>query len=340
MSKIRKLAFISNAPLSGERGGAEIFNEQIVEHFSKYVPYVKHIPVICSEATFEAILKGYVTCYDLDLSEFDGVVSAKAPTFAVRHPNHVCYLQHTIRVFYDMFDEIKDDPGNYAKRKLIQRMDTELLSPPRVKKLFSIGHEVNRRLEKYNGISSTVMHHGLSAGEFYCKNYDYIYMPGRLHKWKRVDLMVKAMHYVKAPIQLKIAGTGDRLQELKALAGNDLRIEFLGFVTDEEMKEQYSNALVVIFTPIREDYGLILHEGFKSKKPVITCTDSGEPSRFIKQGENGFAVDPNPKEIAKCIDYLYEHKEKVKLMGQCGFETIAHITWDNVVKTLLAALEA
>lgn len=339
MSKIRRLAFISNAQITGERGGAEIFNERMIEAFKMYVPYVKHFPVSCSENTFEDVLKAYVACYDLDLSEFDGVVSTKAPTFAVQHPNHVCHLIHTVRVFYDMFDEIKGDSSNYNKRKLIHRMDTELLSSPRVKKLFSIGHEVNSRLEKYNGLTSEVLHLGMTKEGFYCKDFEYIFLPGRLHKWKRVDLMVKAMKYVKAPIKLKIAGTGEQMQELKAIAGNDERIEFLGFVSDEMLKELYANALVVIFTPIREDFGFILHEGYKSKKPVITCTDSGEPVRFIRQGENGFAVKPDPRQIGRSVDILYGDKERAKRMGQCGFETISDISWDHVVTTLLKALE-
>jgi len=33
-----------------------------------------------------------------------GVISTKAPGYMIRHRNHICYLQHTMRVFYDMFD--------------------------------------------------------------------------------------------------------------------------------------------------------------------------------------------------------------------------------------------
>jgi len=338
--KIYRLAFVSHKPLSGERGGAEIFNEEIVKNFKRYVNYVEHIEIPCSEATFDDILRGYITCYDLDLSRFDGVVSAKAPTYAVQHPNHVCYLVHTMRVFYDMFDEISADPSNYDKQKLIHHMDTELLKAPRVKKLFSIGHEVDKRLQEYNLLNSQVLHPGLISGNFMCNDYDYIYVPGRLHKWKRVELVVKAMKYVKSPIKLKIAGTGEQLKELQNLAGNDKRIEFLGYVTDQQMKELYADALCVTFTPIREDYGMILHEAFKSQKPVITCSDSGEPAYFIKDGQNGFVVEPEPSQIAERIDILYNNKELARHMGDCGKESIAHITWDNVVKTLLAALEA
>jgi len=147
------------------------------------------------------------------------------------------------------------------------------------------------------------------------------------------------MKYVKSPVQLKIAGAGEDLPSFKKLAGDDKRIEFLGYVLDDSLKECYANSLCVLFTPIREDYGMILHEGFKSKKPVITCTDSGEPVVFIKDGENGFVVEPEPKELAKKIDYLYKNKTKAEEMGNNGYESISHISWDNIVRTLLKALE-
>jgi len=339
LSKIRKLAFISNAQTSGVRGGAEVLNEQMVKHFENYVPTVDHIAVQCSENTFEDILQGYVSCYDLDLSQYDGVVSTKAPTFAVQHHNHVCYLVHTVRVFYDMFDEIKDGYDILNKQKLIHRLDTELLGPSKLKKLFSIGNEVDKRLREYNGLTSTVLHPGIQADDFYCKEFDHIFAPGRLHRWKRVDLAIEAMKHVKSPVKLKIAGTGEDLPMFEEMAKEDSRIEFLGYIPDDMLKECYANSLCVLFTPVREDYGMILHEGFKSRKPVITCTDSGEPTVFIENGENGYTVEPTPKELAARIDYLYENKDAAKRMGENGYNSITEITWDNVVRTILKALE-
>ena len=50
-----------------------------------------------------SVLASYVRCYDLDLRQYDLVISTKAPTYLVRHPRHVSYLVHTLRVFYDRF---------------------------------------------------------------------------------------------------------------------------------------------------------------------------------------------------------------------------------------------
>jgi len=339
--KIHNLAIIANVQLSGARGGAETFQEKLYEYFSKVVDHVEMINVPCDESSFEGILSCYQACYDLDLSRFDGVISSKAPTFAVSHPNHVCYLMHTVRVFYDMFDEIAMDPENVKRAKLIHRLDRELLSAPRTKELFSIGKEVSERIEKYIDVQGSVcIHPGMTSEGFWCgEQGDYIYAPGRVHRWKRVDLAVRAMKYVKSPVKLKIAGTGEQLQELQKLAKGLTNIEFLGRVTDEEMKQLYADALAVMFTPIREDYGYILHEAFKSEKPVLTCNDSGEPARFIAHGENGFVCNPNPREIAKCFDQFYFEREKTAQMGRAGKKSIEHITWENVVEVLLEALE-
>ena len=340
MRKLDRIAIIANEQISGIKGGAEVFHEKLCESIRKYVPGTELIRVPCSELTYEDILRSYEECYSMDLSGFDGVISSKAPTFAVSHPNHVCYLMHTVRVFYDMFDDRGADPLQRAQRELIFRMDRELLAPPRTKKVFTIGHEVSERSLRFTGIESTPLHPGITSEGFYCgEQGDYIYMPGRLHKWKRVDLAVRAMRYVKTPVKLKIAGTGDLLDELRQLAGDNQNVEFLGYVSDEQMRSLYANALGTAFFPVREDYGYILHESFKSDKPVICCSDSGEPARFIRHGENGYISEPDPKEIARCMDLLYSDRDNAARMGRNGHADIEGICWDKVALTLLRALE-
>jgi len=166
-----------------------------------------------------------------------------------------------------------------------------------------------------------------------------VFLPGRLHSWKRVDLIVKAFQYVKKDIPLKIAGIGEAEPSIRALAAGDRRIEFLGRVTDEQLLDLYAGALVIPFVPINEDYGLITIEAFRSKKPVITCLDSGEPTYFVKDDETGFVVRPEPEAIAQKINYLIDHPDHGAEMGEKGFSKVTHITWDAVVAKLLASIE-
>src|ERR1039457_6364895 len=78
------------------------------------------IQVPVHEGSWKGVLQSYVDCYDLDLSGYDLVVSTKTPTFAVQHPNHVCWLVHQIRVFYDRFD---DESAKLPKSVLAEKQN-------------------------------------------------------------------------------------------------------------------------------------------------------------------------------------------------------------------------
>lgn len=100
----KKVAVLATASPSGEAGGAERFYEGLCGALREKGVDASVVPVVADESNFESILRSYLRFYELDLSQYDGVISTKAPGYVVRHPNHICYLQHTMRVFYDMFD--------------------------------------------------------------------------------------------------------------------------------------------------------------------------------------------------------------------------------------------
>src|SRR5205814_2210524 len=127
-----------------------------------------------------------------------------------------------------------------------------------VRRLFVIGEEVKDRLERFNGIHSEVLYPATTLTGFRLGgNFKHLFLPGRLHRWKRVHLVIEAMKYVKAPIKLLISGTGEDAGELRTLAGRDVRIEFLGRISDDDMIRYYSDALAVPFVPCREDFGYV-----------------------------------------------------------------------------------
>lgn len=336
----QRVAVIAVQPASGETGGAERFYEGLVSALN--VPGVQAdlINVVSDESCFDAVKETYLRFYDLDLSDYDGVISTKTPAYLVRHPNHVCYLQHTMRVFYDMFDREFPSPTKelLQQRELVHALDSAALSYPRTKKVFVIGNEIKKRLLKYIKIDSEVLYQSITSNNFRCNLYKYIFLPGRLHRWKRVDLIIKAMKYVDRPLTLNISGTGEDEAKFRELAKNDKRIVFHGRVTDEDLIDLYANALAVSFVPEREDFGLVTLEAFHSCKPVITCTDSGEPAYIVRDNKSGFVCPPEPKAIASKIEYLYDNPERAKKMGIQGKESVNHFTWENVSEKLLSAL--
>ena len=55
------------------------------------------------ESNLLALLKSYKQFSELDLKEFDRVITTKYPAWACTHNNHVLYMQHTLRGLYDTY---------------------------------------------------------------------------------------------------------------------------------------------------------------------------------------------------------------------------------------------
>jgi glycosyltransferase involved in cell wall biosynthesis/GT2 family glycosyltransferase len=320
------------------KGGAERFYEGLAKGFLAIGCLADLIEVPADESTFENVLGNFDKCRQLDLSGYDLVISTKVPTYAVRHPNHVLYLVHTVRVFDDMFYE-NFNPllrEHFQQRARLHRVDFDALQGARAR--FAIGHEVAQRLYRWRGLDCDVLHPPLGFSGFRKGSVgDYFFLPGRLHPWKRVDLIIEAVRRSTLPLKFLIAGTGEAESELKLLAGGDERIQFLGRISDEELVDLYANSLAVPFVPVREDYGYVTLEAFSSGKAVITCVDSGEPAYFVRNFENGLIVDPDPESICHALECLYANREKTFQMGEMGARLVEGMSWEATAATLARA---
>jgi len=335
-----RIAVVTVRPINGEEGGAERLFNALVEGFRLLGHEVDEVAYRTDEADFDTILGNYLHFYDLDLSAYDVVISTKAPTWTIRHPRHVCYLIHTMRVFYDMFDQVFPNAGDVVRRQrdLVHRLDSECLAPPACRRVFSIGHEVSRRLLNWNGIDADVLHPPLWNDGFKVgPEGNYLFLPGRMHAWKRVDLVIKAMRQVDRPLRLVLAGTGDAEQELRELASGDHRIEFLGRISDEELVSRYAGALAVPFTPFHEDYGYVTLEAFASGKAVVTCSDSGEAALIVRQQDAGIVCGPDPTSLARALERIYDQVDERRTMADRGKAWVDSLSWRAICDTLLLA---
>jgi glycosyltransferase involved in cell wall biosynthesis len=340
-----KVAVVTAAMSSGEQGGAEALYAGLLGGLRSMGVDAHQVDVRVDESTFDAVLASYRRCYDLDLRQYDLVISTKAPTYALRHPRHISYLVHTLRVFYDRFaSEFGEGNENVRRQRAqIHALDKAALHPSRVRRHFTIGHTNYQRLIDadtfWSSIHYEVLHPAAAVSGFKPpRPGQYFFLPGRLHRWKRADLVIRAMQRLNRNIPLKIAGTGEDERQLRALAGNDCRIQFLGRVSDEQLVDLFAGAVAVPFVPVQEDYGLVMVEAFKSRKPVVTCRDSGEPVYFVKHGVNGLVVEPNADALSAAFEYVLDHPERAAEMGNNGFRTVSHIKWESIASTLLQSV--
>ena len=281
----------------------------------------------------------------LDVTEADGkrvdlVIPMKFPSYLVRHPNKVVWLIHQFRQAYDRFGTSQSDftasPEDTRWRELILEADRTGLTE--AQRIFTISKNTAERLSRFNGIPSEALYHPPPlAGRYRCaESAGYALAAGRLDPWKRVDLAITAAAVGKFP--LVIAGTGSDEERLKKLAARSgAEISFRGAVSDEELLDLYASSAAVLFTPADEDYGYIALEAFLSKKPVVTCSDSGGPLEFVSDGETGRVTPPDGTALGEATAALLADGPAARRLGEAGYERVRGISWTAAVRALLAA---
>lgn len=226
-------------------------------------------------------------------------------------------------------------PGPFA-RSIIHFLDSLALRPERISKYAAISRTVRNRPGYFpQGLNVEVVYPPSRLDGYACRRDDFLFTTSRLDGPKRIGLLIEAMHHVNGDIQLLIGGRGPDESRLKELAAGNQQIVFLGQLTDQELIDYYADALAVPFVPYDEDYGLITIEAMKSGKPVITTTDSGGVLEFVKNDETGLIADPDPKDIARAINYMCNHRDKAREMGLAAKASVSHINWGNLGMKLL-----
>jgi glycosyltransferase involved in cell wall biosynthesis len=236
----------------------------------------------------------------------DRVISLRFPSYAVRHGRHVCWLNHRMREYYDLWDDFVRGLGRRGRLKR---------SLPRM---------VIRTLDKW--LLTRNVHRILAQSRTYrTDDYgDYILAVSRLDRLKRLDLLVEAAALTQNQgLRFKIVGEGPEeaalRERIRALGLGD-RVELLGRISDEALLDQLATCRAVFFAPRDEDYGLVTLQAFRSGKAVVTATDSGGPTELVRDGENGFVVAPTARDAAERLDQLAEDRGLAERLGQAALK--------------------
>ncbi len=275
----------------------------------------------------------------------DQVISTRFPSYAIRHHNHVCWLNHTMREYYDRWDAFsatlswKGRIKESARRGVIHTADRWLLTRNGTR-VVAQSASVQSRLRRWGRIESDVLHPPPPQRDYRCDGYgDYIFAVSRLTPLKRLSLLIDALANPEAAgIKCVIAGDGEDRQKLEAaIAARNLssRVSLIGRIDDEQMLDHLARCRAVCFPPLDEDYGFVTVEAFASRKPVVTCTDSGGPAELVTNDVSGKVCAPRPETLAVALRELMEDPAAAERMGRAGLEKVSAMTWSNVVKRLL-----
>ena len=155
--------------------------------------------IVTPQNRFGRQASAYFATWMTDVGSTDGhaidqVISLRFPSYAVRHERHVCWLNHTMREYYDQWDAFRSRLSSRARlkegvrRTLIHAADRYLLTR-NVDELFVQSRTIQKRLEIWPELRSTVLHPPAPQRAYRCDGYgDYIFWVSRLTPLKRADL--------------------------------------------------------------------------------------------------------------------------------------------------------
>lgn len=119
---------------------------------------------------------------------------------------------------------------------------------------------------------------------------------GRVTAEKHIDVLLKAVVKLDPALDVKvdIVGGGDLMKELAAMAkqlGIDDRVNFIGYVSDDELRATLTNGSVFVMPSVAELQSIATMEAMASGLPIVAADAMALP-HLVHDGENGFLFAP------------------------------------------------
>ncbi len=179
--------------------------------------------------------------------------------------------------------------------------------------------------------------------------YDFVNM-GRLVNIKRQSDFIDALSMLRYGYgwegRAAIIGSGPLREELMSRAnrkGVADRIDFLGFLSDEEKSEVLSSCRVFVLASEREGFSISTLEAMALGLPVIVARPEQSEvfgtSDFVREGRNGlFYPVGDVYRLTECMESLLGSSDRQKEFGANGEATASDYDWRKVASSFASNL--
>ena len=232
----------------------------------------------------------------IDLSKFDLILSScsMASKGVLSKPGsiQICYCHTPSRYLWEPEVDSRARSGFFSslRQNTAHKMRIwDRVAADRVDYFFANSKYVAGRIKKYYKRDSIVIYPPVDVEAYEPVNKsdikDYFLFVSRLVRYKKCDLVIDAFNDLGLP--LKIIGQGpDKKYLQKKAKGN---IEFLGYLSNEEVKKYYQEAKAFVFAA-EEDFGIVPVEAMACGRPVIAYSGGGVKESVV-DGVTGVLFD-------------------------------------------------
>jgi len=238
---------------------------------------------------------------------------------------HICYCYTPMRYIWDVYNDYFGTGKAGFPVRVVMRIIRPFLrkwdvkSSKRVDHFIAISDFIAGRIKRTYSRDSVVIYPPVDTNKYkpeiltskFEKNKEFYLVVSAFAPYKRIDIAVKAFN--ELGYKLKIVGNGQDENRLKGMAKNN--VEFLGWQTDDIIKENYINCKALVF-PGEEDFGIVPVEAMACGTPVIAYSKGGALETVI-DGKTGVLFFPQTeteliKAINKSRNMKFDKKEIIK----------------------------
>jgi glycosyltransferase involved in cell wall biosynthesis len=289
-----------------------LYNPEKVPQFAKAVvisSYLQKIPGLKSKHQI-AIPLMPAAFESFDLKGFDVIVSVGGGLSkgVITHPGqrHIAYCHTPIRYIW-RFGGDERASGGWLKEKVAHSLRIwDVVSAERVDEFYGNSKTVAARIEKVYRQPSKHVYPPINVDRYTVSTEEpgnYFITVGRLVMYKRPDLIIEA--FKKTKQQLKIVGNGPDKDALMKLAEDCPWIEFMGRVSDEELKDLYAKARAFVFAA-EEDFGIVPVEAMACGRPVIAYGKGGVTESVVEGVTGTFFPEQTAESLASVLETFDE----------------------------------
>lgn len=300
-----------------------VFDKEAAKPFAKYdirTSFLQKIPLMKKKR--ELLIPFTPLAFEqFDLSKYDLVISSStmAAKGIITKPNtkHICYCHTPPRYIWEPSVDPRAKAGKlqFIRKNISHNMRIwDEVAAARVDAFIANSNYIKDRIAKYYRRDAAVVYPPVDVDRFKpagkTKIKEYFLCVGRLVDYKRYDIVIKAFNDLKLP--LKIIGQGPEKKHLQKMAKKN--IEFLGFISDAQIKKCYSEARAFVFAA-EEDFGIVPVEAMASGRPVIAYGVGGAAETVIDGVTGAKFFEQTPQcliEAVRKFDHTKYDSEKIR----------------------------
>ncbi len=159
----------------------------------------------------------------------------------------------------------------------------------------------------------------------------------RLLKRKGIHTILEACAKPsRLPVQLQIVGTGPYEAKLRQMVDElclSDRVQFLGFVPNEELPAYYQNADIFVLPSATESFGLVFAEAMACGLP-IAASDVGGIPETVRDGVDGLLCPPDDPMALRgnLVRLMSDFEGREEISQSQRLRILKHYPWDQIAE--------